>query len=215
MTTTPTQSRRWWRFISVGILVARRFVSVGVLVSFALGIVSLAIFNVTMDGTNTEEFCISCHEMKANYRDYQDTIHYANRSGMRATCPDCHVPKEFAPKIVAKVKASMDLWHSILGTIDTPEKFAARRPVIAQREWERMKANDSQECRNCHDADSFDYSQQGYRSVQQHEEGLNTGQTCIDCHKGIAHKLPAIDQGIGAANPDSIPEKVFRPQAAK
>ena len=78
-----------------------------------------------------------------------------------------------------------------------------------------MKANDSPECRNCHDADSFDYGLQGYRSVQQHEEALNTGQTCIDCHKGISHKLPAIDQGVGTANPSSIPENVFRPQAAK
>jgi cytochrome c-type protein NapC len=181
-----------------------------------VGIASVAAFNVVMDETNTEEFCISCHEMKDNnYREYQDTLHYANRSGMRAECSDCHVPQEFVPKMIAKVKASMDLYHSVLGTVDTPEKFAARRPEMARREWERMKANDSQECRNCHDADSFDYGLQSYRSVQQHEEGLATGQTCIDCHKGIAHKLPAIDQGIGAADPVSIPESEFRPRAEK
>jgi cytochrome c-type protein NapC len=194
----------------------RRCLSAGVLAAFVLGIVFVAVFNATMDWTNTEEFCISCHEMKDNnYREYQSTFHYTNRSGMRATCSDCHVSKEFMPKMMAKVKASMDLYHSVMGTIDTPEKFAARRPELARREWERMKANDSRECRNCHDDNSFDYGLQGYRSVQQHEEGLNTGQTCIDCHKGIAHKLPEIDQGVGVASPVSIPENVFRPQAEK
>jgi cytochrome c-type protein NapC len=207
----PTLFGRGLRFIC-----RFRLVLAGAFGVFVLGIVSVVVFNVVMDETNTEEFCISCHEMKDNnYREYQDTIHYANRSGMRATCSDCHVSKEFAPKMIAKIKASMDLYHSVLGTIDTPEKFAARRPELARREWQRMKGNDSRECRNCHDESSFDYGLQGYRSVQQHEEGLNTGQTCIDCHKGIAHKLPAIDQGVGTASPASIPENVFRPQAAK
>ncbi|MDR2452931.1 MAG: NapC/NirT family cytochrome c [Candidatus Accumulibacter sp.] len=193
-----------------------RFILAGAFSAFVLGIVFVVGFNAVMDETNTEEFCISCHEMKDNnYREYQDTLHYANRSGMRATCSDCHVSKEFVPKMIAKVKASMDLYHSVVGTIDTPEKFAARRSELARREWRRMKDNDSRECRNCHDADSFDYGLQGYRSVQQHEEGLLTGQTCIDCHQGIAHRLPAIDQGVGVASPASIPENVFRPQAEK
>ncbi|MDR0439637.1 MAG: NapC/NirT family cytochrome c [Candidatus Accumulibacter sp.] len=192
------------------------YVSAGVAAAFIGGIASVVAFNVAMNETDTEEFCISCHEMKDNnYREYQDTIHYANRSGMRATCSDCHVSKEFAPKMIAKIKASMDLYHSVIGTIDTPEKFAARRSELARREWARMKANDSQECRDCHDDSSFDFGLQSYRSVQQHEEGLNTGQTCIDCHKGVAHKLPEIDQGVGVASPASIPEAVFRPQAAK
>jgi cytochrome c-type protein NapC len=191
-----------------------RFLSVGILAAFAVGVVAVFAFNETMDRTNTEEFCISCHEMKNNYREYQDTLHYANRSGMRATCSDCHVSKEFVPKMIAKLRASKDLYHSILGTIDTPEKFEARRPEMARREWERMKGNDSHECRSCHDANSFDYGLQGYRSVQQHEEGLRTGQTCIDCHKGIAHKLPQIDQGVGVSE-TGISVDVFHPAAKK
>jgi cytochrome c-type protein NapC len=191
-----------------------KFLSAGILVAFAAGVVAVFAFNETMDWTNTEEFCISCHEMKVNYSEYQNTLHYANRSGMRATCSDCHVPKEFVPKMIAKVKASSDLLHNVLGTIDTPEKFEARRALLAQREWTRMKDNDSQECRNCHDAHSFDYGLQGYRSVQQHEEGLRAGQTCIDCHKGVAHKLPAIDQGVGSSG-SGISVDVFRPAAKK
>ena len=45
--------------------------------------------------TNTEGFCIGCHEMRANvYAEYKGTIHDTNRSGVRAVCSDCHVPRE-------------------------------------------------------------------------------------------------------------------------
>ncbi|MDR1229349.1 MAG: NapC/NirT family cytochrome c [Azoarcus sp.] len=194
----------------------RRIVSVGVLTTFILGVLSMAVFDMALKWTNRENFCISCHVMEDNvYREYQNTIHYANRSGVRAVCADCHVPKEFLPKMIRKVQAAGEVWHAILGSIDTPEKFEAKRPQLAQREWRRMKANDSRECRNCHDAASFDYSVQGYRATARHMESLSSGQTCIDCHKGIAHKLPPIDQGIGVTSPDDITLDVFRPAAEK
>ena len=61
---------------------------------FVAGIIFWGGFNTAMEATNTETFCISCHEMEANvYQEYKYTIHYSNRSGVRATCPDCHVPK--------------------------------------------------------------------------------------------------------------------------
>ena len=72
--------------------------SLGVLliVGFISGIIFWGGFNTAMEMTNNEEFCISCHEMKDNvYQEYKETIHYSNRTGVRATCPDCHVPKEW------------------------------------------------------------------------------------------------------------------------
>jgi cytochrome c-type protein NapC len=194
----------------------RRAISVSVLAAFAFGIAFLAVFDMSIEWTNRELFCLSCHEMKDNvYREYQDTIHYANRAGMRAVCADCHVPKEFLPKMLRKIQASGELWHAIKGTIDTPEKFDAKRPQLAQREWRRMQANDSRECRNCHDANSFDYSAQSDRAATRHMEGVASGQTCIDCHKGIAHKLPPIDQGINIAAPEGIAVDIFRPATEK
>jgi cytochrome c-type protein NapC len=187
-----------------------------VLSVFVLGIVFWAGFNTVMDETNTEEFCISCHEMKDNvYREYQNTIHYANPSGVRATCPDCHVPQEFVPKMVAKVKASADLWHSVLGSIDTPEKFGAKRQLLAEREWQRMRANNSQECRNCHDTNSFDYGAQSYRAADQHMEGLENGKICVDCHQGIAHQLPQIEQGISTVGGEGVAPGTFHSAAPK
>lgn len=181
---------------------------------FVAGIVFWGGFNTAMEWTNREAFCISCHEMQANvYQEYRNTIHYANRSGVRATCPDCHVPKDWTHKIIRKIQASNEVLHHLLGSIDTPEKFNAKRIKLAQNEWRRMKATDSRECRNCHDFSSFDYSAQNIRSAAQHQEGLTHGKTCIDCHKGIAHQLPQIDQGIGADNHGVQPEVMHPPVA--
>jgi cytochrome c-type protein NapC len=164
-----------------------------------LGVVGWGGFNTAMELTNREEFCISCHEMKDNvYQEYRTTVHASNRSGVRATCPDCHVPKDWSYKIVRKIQASNELLHKVLGSIDTREKFQAKRLELAKNEWARMKKVDSRECRNCHDYLSFDYGEQNRRSSRLHQQGLNEGQTCIDCHKGIAHQLPVVEQAIGA-----------------
>jgi len=160
---------------------------------FVAGIIFWGGFNTAMEATNTEAFCISCHEMEENvYKEYKNTIHYSNRSGVRATCPDCHVPKPWVHKIKRKIQASNELLHKALGSIDTPEKFEAKRLVLARHVWDSMKATDSRECRNCHEFESMDYVAQQRRGRNSHIEGFGKGMTCIDCHKGIAHSLPAM-----------------------
>jgi cytochrome c-type protein NapC len=157
-----------------------------------LGIILWGSFNWALEATNTEEFCISCHEMEQFvYQEYKDTIHYNNRSGVRATCPDCHVPKEWNYKMIRKVRASNEVLHKVLGSINTAEKFEAKRLELARHVWASMKKTDSRECRNCHDFNSMDFMEQGRRSVRAHIEGTDEGKTCIDCHRGIAHSLPA------------------------
>jgi nitrate/TMAO reductase-like tetraheme cytochrome c subunit len=151
-------------------------------------------FNTVVEATNSMEFCISCHEMKANvYEEYKKSPHYMNASGVRATCPDCHVPKEWVPKMLRKIRASNELFHHLRGTIDTPEKFNEQRRAMAERVWAEMKANDSHECRNCHSWDAMDFHKQTARAREKMEEGRKEGKTCIDCHQGIAHTLPKRD----------------------
>ncbi|HEB56052.1 MAG TPA: hypothetical protein ENI98_07065 [Gammaproteobacteria bacterium] len=163
------------------------------LIGVVAGVIFWGGFNTAMEATNRESFCISCHEMRDNvYEEYKDTVHYSNRTGVRATCPDCHVPKEWTYKMIRKIQASNELLHKALGTIDTPEKFEAKRLQLARNVWRTMKKTDSRECRNCHNFESMDYTEQGRRAVRQHEKGLAEGKTCIDCHKGIAHSLPAM-----------------------
>ena len=148
-------------------------------------------FHTVVEATNTETFCIGCHEMRDNvYPEYQKTIHYTNRTGVRATCPDCHVPREWGPKMIRKIQASRELWGKLVGTIDTKEKFEAKRLKLAEREWARMKANDSLECRNCHSFVSMDTEKQKLRGAKMHKIGRDENKTCIDCHKGIAHTKP-------------------------
>ncbi len=159
---------------------------------FVAGIVFWGAFNTAVEITNTEAFCVSCHEMRENvFVELKTTIHYTNRSGVRATCPDCHVPHEWTDKMARKMAASKEVWGKIFGTISTREKFLDKRLELAQREWVRLKANNSLECRNCHDLDFMDFTRQSVRAAAAHERFLASGEkTCIDCHKGIAHKLP-------------------------
>ena len=162
------------------------------LVGFVAGIVLWGGFNTAVEATNKEAFCISCHEMRNNvYREYsENTIHYTNRTGVRAVCADCHVPKEWGPKMVRKIQASRELYGKLVGSIDTREKFEAKRLQLAEREWARMKANDSLECRNCHSFQSMDAEKQQPRARKAHELAVKNKDSCIDCHKGIAHHKP-------------------------
>ena len=164
---------------------------------FIGGIIFWGAFNTAMEFTNTETFCTGCHEMRDNvFAELKSTIHYTNRSGVRAKCSDCHVPHDWTDKIARKMQASKEVWGKIFGTIDTPEKFQAKRLELARHEWARFKANDSLECRNCHDYESMDFTRQSVRAQNMHATYLASKEkTCIDCHKGIAHRLPYIPPG--------------------
>ena len=141
--------------------------------------------------TNTEKFCISCHEMRDNvYAEFKGTIHDTNRTGVRATCPDCHVPRAPGPMLWRKVLATFEIWGKLTGVIDTKEKFEKHRYELAKHVWTRMKETDSLECRNCHHDDAMSAELQSERAKSRHAKGKAEGMTCIDCHFGIAHKEP-------------------------
>lgn len=159
-----------------------------------MGVLMSVSFELGLSATSTESFCISCHEMRENpYRTLTKTSHFNNRIGVLADCSDCHVPKEFVPKMVRKIEAAREVWGHLLGVIDTPEKYAAHLPVMKAREIARLQANDSQECRNCHRVDRMLTSLQTAKAQTFHLAMKKNGKTCIDCHAGIAHgPLPAI-----------------------
>ncbi len=141
-----------------------------VLAGFIAGIFFWGAFNTALELTNTETFCTSCHEMRTNvFEELKTTVHYNNRSGVRAHCPDCHVPHEWTDKIARKMQASKEVWGKLFGTINTREKFLDHRLELAAHEWARMKANDSLECRNCHSAQSMDITRQSPRAVEAHQ----------------------------------------------
>ncbi|MCW8863362.1 MAG: NapC/NirT family cytochrome c [Colwellia sp.] len=179
---TFTKPSFWSRRLILGTTVS------GAVIFFVVGIIFWGGFNTAMEATNTTEFCIGCHEMEDNvYQEYTPTIHYSNRTGVRAGCPDCHVPRPWIHKVVRKIKASREVYYWLTGKIDTKEKFNEHRLELAKSVWSDMKTTDSRECRNCHNFESMNPEYQKPRARKQHLNAFETGQTCIDCHKGIAH----------------------------
>ncbi len=163
----------------------------GVSAVFLVGMIFWGGINWGLELTNTENFCISCHEMREYlYKEYRKTVHYNNRTGVRASCPDCHVPKEWVYKFARKMQASNELFQWILGSIRSRAEFEAKRPELARRVWASMAATDSRECRNCHSIEFMNHQVQTAEAETMHGLAQKWDKTCIDCHKGVAHSLP-------------------------
>lgn len=177
--------KRLWNWV-------KRPAVLGTLFLGSIGLfIAMVGFSAALDYTNKTEFCVSCHEMQTNYEEYKKSFHHKNISGVHVGCADCHVPKDFPAKYIAKIAASKDVLHTILGTIDTPEKYEANRLRMAQRVWRHMESRKSRNCRTCHDFESMELEEQSRRARRKHAEAIETGDHCISCHKGIVHKLPA------------------------
>ena len=206
------QQPKWCRMVSGSPKKAVLWVS---LVGLVFGVIFWGALNTVLEYTNRMEFCLGCHEMTHPYEEYKKTAHYTNRTGTTVTCADCHVPSSKTPgdytrKVMRKIEAARDIIGHMTGVIDTKEKFDAHRLTMAEREWARMKKADSQECRNCHKFETMQKDKQKKRSVRKHEEAIEDKLTCIDCHKGIAHKPAHI---AAPADRDDEPAAVPVPSA--
>lgn len=169
-------------------------VPLGGFLAILVGVAVTGGFLKTVEYTNTMEFCTGCHEMQAFvYQEFKESPHYNNASGVQAICADCHVPKAFIPKMARKIQATFnEIPAHFMGKIDTAEEFEAHRKELAERVWTRMRGNDSKACRGCHSYEAMNLEAQGRYARRKHSPEYReaTGRTCIDCHEGIAHKLP-------------------------
>ncbi len=181
--------KKLWRFLrkpsskwALGTLLLTGFVVGGI---FIFGTVK------TLEWTNSDGFCTGCHTMQFNKEEFTGSVHDVNRTGVRPKCSQCHVPEEGIALLIRKMQAANDVYQHFIGkSIDTREKFEARRGHLAFREWSRMKKSDSKGCRSCHNESQMDLALQSPRARTGHTLANDTNQTCIDCHKGIAHELP-------------------------
>jgi len=161
----------------------------GILVG-AIGVIGT---EVMVAETGTVEFCGgACHSMKAfTLPEYKQSAHFANNSGVSATCADCHVPHAYPQKLWYKAKAGIrDIIQESRGVIATAELYEKERWRLANAVWAEMKANDSANCRHCHQITADTVAKQKAAAQQMHKMVLQKKGTCIDCHKGIAHKEP-------------------------
>ncbi|MBF0428515.1 MAG: NapC/NirT family cytochrome c [Magnetococcales bacterium] len=166
-------------------------------VGFVAGAIFFIVFHFTMNATNSMSICISCHEMDGVYAEYKESKHYLSKSGVRASCADCHVPHgktfpDWIDKFLAKLEiGSKDIYHHFIGTYPDKPAFEKARWHLAQNVLENMKKRDSKECRACHSLEAMLLSEQDKSGAKKHKSAMEKGdKTCIDCHTGIAHKMP-------------------------
>ncbi|QIW15457.1 nitrate reductase [Pasteurellaceae bacterium RH1A] len=167
----------------------------------ALGAATVLGTQFAMKETSSTEFCVSCHSMSHPQAEWEGTVHFSNRKGIRAECADCHIPQDNAFHYVkTKVMALKDVWHTVVtNKLPDQEAYETHRLEMAQRVWEDMKANNSATCRSCHSFEAMVLSEQKEAAQKMHQLAQETNQTCIDCHKGIAHFMPEIPVDNAAA----------------
>ncbi|HET9700345.1 MAG TPA: NapC/NirT family cytochrome c [Burkholderiales bacterium] len=159
---------------------------VGVVVGAAMVIGT----QVMVSATGTNEFCgTACHEMQTALKELEESSHGRNKIGVTASCHDCHIPHNYPANLIHKAYAgAKDVYHHLLGTLNTPEKYEKNRARMAKAELERLKSRDSAECRHCHDAVKMDLAKQTKYAAKSHKEAAEKKETCVECHTGVAHK---------------------------
>ncbi|MBY6188569.1 NapC/NirT family cytochrome c [Marinobacter hydrocarbonoclasticus] len=183
---------RLWRKPRAG---WRLGIPLGALLFFVIGAIGTVGFNVVIHETSSDEFCVSCHgPSKFAAEEWPEHTHYNTASGVLVTCADCHVAKEFVPKMWRKIRAMKEVYYQTLGTYNTREKFEAHRQTMAESVWAEMRETDSRECRSCHKVELMDFARQKKAAASMHQRMDKMGKTCIDCHRFLAHDRPAKPQ---------------------
>lgn len=163
------------------------------LVGLVVGAVGVIGTQVAVAVTGTNEFCgNACHShTKFVYPEFKVSVHGSNRTGVQASCSDCHIPHSYPAKLFYKANAGIrDGINEMRGVISTQEKFEAKRWEMANHVWEEMRANNSANCRTCHTPEAMNSAKQSEDAVKQHKRFASGKATCIDCHTGVAHKEP-------------------------
>jgi nitrate/TMAO reductase-like tetraheme cytochrome c subunit len=121
-------------------------------VGIVLGAIAIIGTQVMVHLTGHRPFCgTACHSMQWVAQEHRDSIHGATRTGMRATCHDCHIPSEYPELLWYKaVAGTKDAIGEMRGIISTEEKFRTERKRMAALVWSEYKDNDSRACRGCH-----------------------------------------------------------------
>jgi len=142
--------------------------------------------------TGTDEFCsTACHSMQWVAKEYQQSIHYANPTGVRAGCHDCHIPHSYPQLLWVKAKAGFhDAVAEFRGVISTEEKFKKERLRLAKNVWAEFKETNSANCQHCHAFNAEVIAKQKDFVQPLHQSVLDKQATCVDCHKGVAHTAP-------------------------
>lgn len=147
---------------------------------------------VMVHATGTDEFCGgACHSMQWVAAEHKASSHGVTSKGLSAKCSDCHIPHSY-PKVLwyKAVAGTKDAYHEMKGTISTEEKFKKERLRMAEAVWAEFRETDSANCRTCHVMTPEVLAAQKGAARKAHEGRFASKETCIDCHKGVAHEEP-------------------------
>jgi nitrate/TMAO reductase-like tetraheme cytochrome c subunit len=163
-----------------------------VVIGLVIGAVAVIGTQVMVAVTGTNKFCAgACHSMQWVAQEYQQSIHYANRTGVHAECHDCHIPHRYPQLLWYKAKAGIkDVIGEMTGVISTKEKFEKERLRMAKEVWAEFQENKSANCRTCHKFNPAVLAKQKDFAQPIHKMVMEGQGTCVDCHKGVAHEAP-------------------------
>ena len=190
----------------------KKIIFITLLLGVILGVILFAGTATIMHKTSDTEFCVSCHTMQQPLAEYQGSVHFQNDKGIRAECSDCHVPHQSIDYMLTKIGALKDVWSEMTGKIDTPEKYESHKLEMAQTVWHDLKQSHSATCRSCHNYNAMDVLSQTPEARKQHPVAIKQGETCIDCHKGVAHILPNMS-GLAAAGANELASEAAKTSA--
>jgi nitrate/TMAO reductase-like tetraheme cytochrome c subunit len=159
------------------------------LVIGAAGVIGTQVM-VAVTGTN--KFCAgACHSMQWVAKEYRQSVHFSNRTGVQAACHDCHIPHRYPQLLWYKAKAGIkDVIGEMGGVISTEEKFKSERLRMAKEVWAEFHDTNSANCRTCHKFSAEVIAKQKEFAQPMHKLVLEGQGTCVDCHKGVAHEAP-------------------------
>ncbi|HEX5128962.1 MAG TPA: NapC/NirT family cytochrome c [Usitatibacter sp.] len=187
---SPGFIRRTWRSLTSPS--TRWSVLSLLLLGILIGFVAVVGTQVMVYVTGTDQFCgYACHSMQWVAKEHAQSVHAVNRTGVKAGCHDCHIPHNYPELLVYKAKAGIrDVIGEMRGVISTEEKFKKERLSMARNVWEEYRGNNSRACRTCHQFSKEMLAKQKEEVRPIHEAVIAGNGTCIDCHKGVAHKAP-------------------------
>ena len=144
---------------------------------FVLGIIG---FTGTVVATESNEFCISCHELDYAYKGWKQSTHVNNPEGVVANCVDCHAPPQLSDLVLSKVESLNEVYSHWFKPSSDPFWWQENLPRLRARARERLKDDN---CVRCHTWRFEPRSPEGKIAHATAHEATR----CVQCHQYLVH----------------------------
>lgn len=166
-----------------------RYPLLSIALALTIGIiVGAPLLDYTDKFFSSDTFCATgCHVMEATVtQELHQSSHWKRKSGVRASCGDCHISEDLLPAMIDHIFGLSDLYAFTIRGIRSPEEFEKIRAASAKRVRLEMVLNGSKNCRKCHIEDAIQPERR--RGQKQHREAQEANISCIACHYNLVHK---------------------------